>query len=117
MKKIIVCIHIIALLAGVVRVCTIPMENKLRWSMGYVVPWVLFLSAFAVSCLLPKMKRFRKILKAYIIIFWSLPVVACYCMGFYAFYFPWFCASLFIPNATLIENEHYIIQKCAPTDG
>lgn len=107
--KPILCIHIAALILGAILLLAIPFEDKLRWNMGYVVSWTVFLSALVVSCRIPSAIKFRKLLKAYLIVFWSLPVAGLCCMGFYAFYFPFLIKGTFIPSATIVGNKQYVL--------
>lgn len=83
--------------------------------MGYILCWTVMLTAIAVSCSLPAKIKFRKLIKGYLIAYWSFPVIALCCMGFYAAYFPGLVKSVFVPTAKVLENEHYILRK-APFD-
>lgn len=113
--KSILCVHIITLIIGVIILFVIPVEDKLCCNMGYVLLWTILLTAIAVSCSIPIKVKFKKIIKGYLIAFWTLPIIVLCCMGFYAIYFPYLMKSLLVPSAKVIENEQYILRE-APFD-
>jgi len=43
--------------------------------MGYVLLWTILLTAIAVSCSIPIKVKFKKIIKGYLIAFWTLPII------------------------------------------
>lgn len=112
--KSIVCIHIIVLIIGIIILITVPTTDKLRWNMGYVVSWTVFITALLISCCMPRKFRFRKLLKIYLTVFWCLPVAALCCMGFYAVYFPLLLKEIFIPPTKITENKQYILRQAPP---
>lgn len=68
--KSIVCIHVIVLIIGIIILIAVPTADKLRWNMGYVVSWTVFITALLISCHMPRKFRFRKLLKIYLTVFW-----------------------------------------------
>lgn len=113
--KLIVCMHIIALIIGVIILFVIPMEDKLCWNMGAVLLWTILLTAIAAGCSMPAKIKFKKTIKGYLIVFWALPVIALCCMGPYAIYFPGIVESWLFPPVKIIENDRYILRE-APFD-
>lgn len=113
--KLILGVHIIALVIGVATLFVIPMEDKLCWNMGAVLLWTILLTAIAVVGSMPVKMRFKKVVKGYLIVFWTLSVIALFCMGPYVFYFPGLVTSWLFPPARIIENDRYILRG-APFD-
>jgi len=110
--RIILFTHITALLVGIGIIIFFPFD-KLRWNCGYVVSWLILVTAIMLTFSRSRDFRFKKQLKVYLSIFWGLPVISILIsivVWVFGIVFITILLNMFIPQSPVFENENYTIR-------
>lgn len=110
-QKIVIIIHIIGLLLCAILLLALPVDDHLRWNIGYVIVWITTLSAFALVFVNVKHRRLYIGFKSYAAI-WVLIILWSFTMQKLS-YVPIF-DMIYTPQHKYYETDGYVMRSGHP---
>lgn len=107
-------LHLLSVIMCIVIGLSVPIEDHLRWNLGYMQVWLVFITALIALATLPTVIRARRIIQGYFMFVLFSPVlvlIISFFLGILGFIIMLLVCMTFVPQTKIADNAQYVLRE------